>query len=162
MTAPQRVTRRTVIAAAPDRVWERVASMDGINAELMPYLRMVLPRRHRGKTIADVEPGVRIGKVWLLYGGFLPLDYDDLTIAELRPGIGFRERSSMLTMTSWRHDRTLTPISPSSPDSPEATEVLDEVAFLPRLPLRPLSPVLRWFVGHLFRHRHARLSAQFA
>ncbi|MXP21250.1 hypothetical protein GIY30_07770 [Gordonia sp. HNM0687] len=149
-------TQRTVVAAPVDLVLERVTSMDGINDELMPYLKMRLPRHHRGKTIADMEIGQPLGKVPLLFGGFLPLDYDDLTLAELTPGRGFREASSMASMTVWRHARTLTALSPTS------TEVVDELDFRPRLPLRPLAPLLALFVANLFRHRHRKLLAHFA
>ncbi|MFW0793027.1 hypothetical protein AAFP30_04370 [Gordonia sp. CPCC 205515] len=146
-----RVVQRSVVDAPIDVVWDRVASMAGINDELMPYMKMVLPRRHRGKSIADIEVGVPVGKVWLLYGGLLPLDWDDLTIVELTPGVGFRDESSMATMKVWRHTRRLTPMSEG------ATEVSDVLEFAPRLLLRPVTPLLVWFVGHLFRHRHGRL-----
>ncbi|ACY22080.1 conserved hypothetical protein [Gordonia bronchialis DSM 43247] len=149
-----RVVQTSVVHAQPDAVWDRVASMPGINAELMPYMRMVLPRRHRGKTVADIEVGVPVGKVWLLYGGFLPLDYDNLTIAELVPGSGFREESSMLAMAIWRHTRRLTTVD-------GGTEVSDTLEFRPRRVLRPATPLLEWFVGHLFRHRHRRLADHF-
>ncbi|MEE4025881.1 hypothetical protein V1Y59_22550 [Gordonia sp. PKS22-38] len=148
--------QRSVIPAPAEAVWERVASVEGINDELMPYMRMVFPRRHRGKSVADIEVGAPIGKVILLYGGFLPVDFDDLTIVELTPGRGFREESSMASMTVWHHTRHLTALSQ------ERTEVVDDLAFRPRLPLRPLTPLLVWFVGHLFRHRHRKLMAHFA
>ncbi|MGV9710052.1 hypothetical protein ACWDTI_05255 [Gordonia sp. NPDC003424] len=150
-----RVTMRSEVAASSEAVWDRVASMAGINDELMPYMRMVLPRRHRGKTLADIEVGVPVGRVWLLYGGVLPIDWDDLTIVDLTPGVGFREESSMATMTTWTHDRRLA----SRPN--RGTEVTDVLEFRPRLPLRPLTPILEWFVGHLFRHRHRRLARYF-
>ncbi|MET9200512.1 hypothetical protein [Gordonia sp. NPDC003585] len=155
-TALSRVGQTSVLNVPSETAWERVASMDGINAELMPYMKMVLPRRHRGKTIADIEIGEPVGKVWLLYGGVLPLDYDDLRIVELTPGVGFREESSMVTMKTWTHTRRLTALDDSR------TEVSDVLEFRPRLLLRPLTPYLVWFVGHLFRHRHRRLAAHFA
>ncbi|WP_124706816.1 SRPBCC family protein [Gordonia insulae] len=147
-------TQRSVIRAPIDDVWTRVASMEGINDELMPYMRMVLPRRHRGKSLADIEVGVPLGKVMILYGGLLPADYDDLTIVELTPGRCFREESSMASMAVWHHERRLSPTR-------DGTEVVDELHFRPRLPLRPLTPGLVWFVGRLFRHRHRRLAAHF-
>ncbi|ROZ87675.1 hypothetical protein [Gordonia sp. OPL2] len=148
-------TQRSVIGAPIEHVWARVASMEGINDELMPYMRMVLPRRHRGKTIADIEVGVPIGKVMILYGGMLPVDYDDLTIVDLSPGTGFREESSMASMSVWHHERRL------STAASGGTDVVDTLQFRPRLPLRPVTPVLVWFIGHLFRHRHRRLAAYF-
>ncbi|MFI8770569.1 SRPBCC family protein [Gordonia sp. NPDC062954] len=154
--APLRsLTQRSVIPAPIDAVWDRVSRMEGVNDELMPYLKMMLPRRHRGKTLADIEVGTSVGKVRMLFGGLLPLDYDELTIVELTPGRGFREESSMASMRVWHHARTLTPLTA------ERTEVVDTVALRPRLLLRPAAPLLARFVEHLFRHRHRRLAAHF-
>ncbi|MFT4088814.1 MAG: hypothetical protein QM658_16990 [Gordonia sp. (in: high G+C Gram-positive bacteria)] len=145
--------QRTVLPIEQQRVWERVASIEGINDELMPYMRMVFPRRHRGKTLEDIEPGMRVGKVWLHLGGVLPFDYDDLTITEFHPGVGFREDSTMLSMPQWRHTRTLRSLDD------ESTEVLDVVEFAPRIPM--FAPVARRIIAHLFRHRHRRLAKHF-
>lgn len=150
-----RFRRRSVIDAPAEQVWERVASVEGINHELMPYLRMVFPRRYRGRDIGDLESGLHVGRVWLLYGGFLPLDYDDLTIETLTPGRGFAERSAMLAMPVWHHDRTVQPL----PDG--RSEVIDDVGFTPRLPLRPVTPLLLRLLRHVFDHRHRRLVAHF-
>ena len=66
-------------------------------------MRMTVPRRLRGKTIDDVEPGEGLGRSWLLLFGLIPFDYDDLGLAELGPGHRFLERSTMLT--AHRHRR---------------------------------------------------------
>ncbi|MFW0787611.1 hypothetical protein AAFP35_24205 [Gordonia sp. CPCC 206044] len=150
------VIRRSVVAARPDEVWERVVTPEGINDELMPYMRMMLPRRHRGITVADVTPGTSLGRVWIFYLGVLPLDWDRMTIAELEPGRGFVEVSSMASMRIWRHERTLTE------RGTDGTEVIDRLRFTPRLLLRPASPLLEWFIGHLFEHRHRRLAKYFS
>ena len=72
----------SVINASRDAVWERIASFDGINAELMPYMRMTVPREHAATTIDTVPVGRPLGRAWIFYGGFLPLDYDALTLTE--------------------------------------------------------------------------------
>ena len=53
----------------------------------------------------------------------LPFDYDNLMIAELFPGRGFHEESTMLSMRLWRHERTL------EPDDTAKTLVRDRLTF---------------------------------
>ena len=143
------------VDAPEDLVWARVTAPDGFNDELMPIVRMTVPRAMRGKTIADVTPGERFGRSWLLLFGFLPFDYDDIGIAELGPGSRFLERSSMLTMREWEHERTVTPQG-------TVCDVTDRIGFTPRLVLRPLGPVLRAVYRQVFLHRHRRLRRYFA
>lgn len=117
------VQRTSMIDAPRAAVWHRVTSPDGINDELMPYMRMVMPRRHRGTSIADLRPGTSLGRVWILYLGVLPLDWDRLTLTEIDPEHHFQEVSSMISMRVWRHRRTLT----SRDDG--TTEVRDHLQF---------------------------------
>ena len=60
----RRFERTTAVAAPAERVWERIVSKEGINDELMPFMRMTMPRALKGKTIADVEPGQTLGRSW--------------------------------------------------------------------------------------------------
>ncbi|MDP3893205.1 hypothetical protein [Nocardioides sp.] len=152
--APLQVARTTRVAAPAGRVWDRVTTFEGINHELMPLMRMVLPRRYAGSTVDDLEPGQRVGRVWILYLGFLPLDFDDLTIAELEPGRRFLERSRMATMRTWQHERVVEPL----PEG-DACTLTDRLTFEPRM--RLLDPLLRRVVTFVFAHRHRRLLAHF-
>ena len=147
------LVRTSVVPTSSDVVWERVTDFAGVNHELMPFVRMVVPRERRGTTVDDAPVGRRLGRFWMLYLGFLPLDYDDLTLTELVPGSHFQEVSTMLTMRRWEHRRELRPLGP------ERTEVTDTVRFEPRLPL--LGGVAAFLVGRLFSHRHRRLVRSF-
>jgi hypothetical protein len=136
-----------------------VVTPEGINDELRPWMRMTVPRRLRGKTIDDVEPGQRLGRSWLLLFGLIPFDYDDLGLAELGPGHRFLERSTMLSMRSWEHERTVVPIGET------ACEVTDRVAFELRRPLAVvpgLANGVRAVLRRVFAHRHRRLARYFA
>lgn len=82
----------------------------------------------------------------------MPVEYDDLHIEAMAPGVGFAERSSMLTMRRWHHDRSVRPTGPMS------CTVLDRLAFEPRV---PVGAVAESIVGALFRHRHRRLRRRF-
>ncbi|MDO3399921.1 hypothetical protein QWI29_07760 [Mycolicibacterium neoaurum] len=146
----RRFRRVTEIDCATDTVWATVTTQPGINRELSPYLRMTMPRTFRGRSIADVEPGTRIGKSWLLLFGILPFGVDDITIAEITPGRMFREVSRMTGMRTWIHHRTLEPAG-------QATIVTDEITFASRLPVQGLGALMAAILSAFFAHRHRRL-----
>jgi hypothetical protein len=148
------VEQRSVVALSAGEMWARAVSAEGINDELAPILRMTTPAALRGKTIDDVDVGVPLGRSWILLGRLLPVDYDDLCLAELEPGRRFLERSSMLSMGVWQHERTVEPAGERS------CTVTDRLSFELRRPLAwiPGSERLATaIVRFLFRHRHRRL-----
>ncbi|GGU10311.1 hypothetical protein [Nocardioides albus] len=149
-----RIVRQTSTVAAPlDAVWRRVTDFEGINDELMPLMRMRVPAGIRDTAMDTVPLGVPLGRSWLFYLGFLPLDYDDLMVTELVPGSHFQEVSTMASMRRWTHRRELYAVDAGH------TEVTDVVGFEPRFAAlaRPLEPVVRC----LFVHRHRRLARHF-
>jgi ligand-binding SRPBCC domain-containing protein len=147
------VVTSSEVDAAPDAVWARVASLDGINHELGPWMRMTAPR---GATLSvdQVPVGERWFRSWILLFGVVPFDYDDLCVVRLDPGRGFLERSTMLSARLWEHERTLEPVEGG------ATRVTDRVHFEPRV--RPVARLQRVIVAATFRHRHRRLRRFFA
>jgi ligand-binding SRPBCC domain-containing protein len=150
------IERQTVIDAPADRVWARVVTPEGINDELRPWMPMSMPRGAKDLTVDTVPVGTPVGRCWMRLFGVLPFDYDNLMIAELWPGRGFDEQSTMLSMRSWRHERTL------SPGGDAETIVRDRLTFQLRLPLRVLTPVIAIGVRALFGHRQRRLHRHFA
>jgi hypothetical protein len=146
-------TVSSIVPAAPDEVWARVTTMAGVNDELMPVVRMTIPRELAAFTIADAPLGERAFRSWILLFGALPIDAHDLTLVGLDLGRGFHEHSSSLAQRHWIHRRTLTAV-------PEGTRVTDEIQFAPRLAF--LAPILRPLLHAIFRHRHRRLGRYFA
>ena len=146
------VERQSVLAATPEAVWERVSTFEGINDELGPVLRMTAPARVRRLEPAEVVLGERIFRSWVLLFGVLPIDYDDLTLVALEPGRSFHERSRMLSMRVWEHERTLTADG-------SGCVVRDRLGFEPRLP--GMGPLLERVIRATFRHRHKRLRRRF-
>ena len=150
------VARTTALAAPAPAVWARASRLAGVIAELRPILRMTTPRALRSATIADLQPGVPAGRSWLLLGGVLPVDYDDLCLAEIEPPRRFLERSRMLTMASWQHERVI------EPDASGGCEITDVLTFELRAPARSIpgmEALAERIVARLFRHRHERLVA---
>jgi ligand-binding SRPBCC domain-containing protein len=152
------VTQTSRIDAPADRVWARITSPEGINDELRPVLRMTLPRRLRGMTIEDAPIGEVVGRSWILLFGFLPVEYDDLRLVELDSGRRFLERSSMLSLKTWQHER----IVESAGD--RSCQVTDRLTFEARRPLAAIGGerIARATVARLFAHRHRRLARRFA
>jgi ligand-binding SRPBCC domain-containing protein len=143
----------SVVPAIPEAVWERVITPAGINHELRPWMVMTVPRGFKRLDPDSVVLGERIGRSWVLLLGLFPFEYDDVTLVELEPGRRFLERSPMLSMRSWQHERIVEPAEGGS-------RVTDRIRMEPRLglPGAPLRPVFK----AVFRHRHRRLRSWFA
>ena len=90
----------SALRASPAEVWARAATIEGVNAELAPFARMTSPGE------GEIRAGA-LGRSWILLGGVLPVDYDDLRLESVEPGRGFRERSTLGSCSAWHHDRTL-------------------------------------------------------
>jgi ligand-binding SRPBCC domain-containing protein len=146
------LTTTSTLAAPPAAVWQRIASMEGINHELGPWLRMTSPRGTE-LSVDQVPLGRRWFRSWVLLGGVIPFDYDDLCVERLEPGRGFLERSSMLSAGVWEHERTLEPLAGGG------TRLTDRVAFEPRVAV--IRRLHRAVIAATFRHRHRRLRAWF-
>lgn len=136
-------------------VWERVVSPGGINHEMRPWMTMTMPRAAIGLTVETVPLGQPVGRAWLRLFGVVPFDFDHMTIVELEAGSRFLERSTMLSMRRWEHERTLTPVM-------GGTRVRDRLTFEPRLPVPGLAALLARVVDAFFKHRQRRLRAYFA
>jgi ligand-binding SRPBCC domain-containing protein len=145
-----------IVDAPAEHVWARVVTPEGINDELRPWMTMSVPRGAEALTIDNVPIGTPIGRCWMRLFGVLPFDYDRLTIAELQPGLGFREESTMLSMRLWCHERTVTP------DGDGKAVVRDRITFQLRGVLRLLTPIVAAGLRALFGHRHRRLQRHFA
>ena len=150
------VEQRSDVAAPIDLVWQRVISPEGINDEMRPWLTMSMPRGAEGLSIDSVELGLPLGRAWIRLFGLLPIDYDHLSIAALEPGRSFHEKSTMLSMRSWQHERTLTPVTDT------VTRVHDRITFEPRMVLRPSAGLFRRAFAAFFAHRHRRLARHFS
>jgi ligand-binding SRPBCC domain-containing protein len=148
------VERTTELPAPAAGVWERVTSVEGVNDELRPWLRMTVPRGARGMSLEDVELNRPIGRSWVLALGVIPFDYDEITLVERGPGLRFLERSPMGSMRFWQHERLVERRG-------EATcAITDRLTFEPRV--RGSTRLVRGLVERIFAHRHRRLLRWFS
>lgn len=144
----------TGLAAPAAEVWAAALSEEGINYELGPWLRMTMPRSiEPGMTIDDAPLGEPLGRSWILLGRFLPLDYDDLCLAERGPGKRFLERSQLGSARRWQHEREVVATGDRS------CEITDRLELELRAPLRMIggTRIAERVVKALFTHRHRRL-----
>jgi hypothetical protein len=129
-------------------VWRHAVSPEGVNRELRPLLRMTFPAGTRDLT-AGWQAGHRCFRSWLLLGGLLPVEYDDVTFVAVEPGRRFLERSALFSQRVWEHERVVEPAA-------GGCRLRDRVRFESRLPgLEPLAAPLFRAVFRL-RHRNLR------
>lgn len=140
------------LAADPDVVWRQATDLPGVNSELMPLVRMTVPKGLVGARLDDLPVGRGAGRTWLLLFGVFPVDFDDLTIAEHGPGRRFLERSTMLTQSRWEHERTVAAVG-------GGCRVVDQLQWQGRN--RALGGLYRLAVPILFGHRHRRLRRRY-
>ena len=141
----------SVLSAEPERLWRHAVSPAGVNRELRPLLRMTFPAAGSDLT-ASWRPGKRLYRSWLLLGGLLPVEYDDVVFEEVEPGRRFLERSSLLSQRVWEHERSIEPAARGS-------RLTDRVRFEPRA--RWLGAVQAPLFRTVFRLRHRNLRRLF-
>lgn len=142
----------TTVGASADQVWQRVSTMQGVNAELGPWLRMSYPAEMSDLKAPGLPSNGPAFSSWLLLCGLLPIDRHHLGFDRILRGIGFDERSHSWTQRIWIHHRRVVA-------TPQGARIADELEFEPRLSF--MAPLLKAMVTATFRHRHRRLAETF-
>ena len=142
----------TRLRAPAREVWAHASRLSGVNAELAPLARMTSSRAFSELDLERAPLGTRAFRSWILAFGFLPIDYDDLTLIELEPGRRFLERSPMGTQRVWQHERIVEPAE-------GGCVVSDRVRFVPRIGL--LGPLHLAIFRLAFGLRHRNLRRRF-
>ena len=138
---------RSTLNADPAKAWQHATSPRGVNAEFWPFLRMTFPASVTDFS-RDWEPGRRLFRSWILLFGVIPIEYDDLSLSEVDEGRRFLERSEMLMVRSWQHERELLVTS-------SGVELVDRIVFESRVPA--LESIQGMIFRLIFRYRHFRL-----
>mgnify|MGYP001602215182 CR=1 FL=1 len=140
------------LAAPAAKVWARVSTMDGVNAELHPLMHMTAPAAFMAAKLEDAPLNQTLFRSWLLLFCVLPVDRHALMFERFHAGTGFDERSTSWSQKLWMHRRRVL-------GTADGCRVTDELEFVPRLGL--LGPLLKILVARIFMHRHHRLRALF-
>ena len=129
---------------SPDHV-SGLLTLDGVNRELSPLIRMTAPPEWSNRPIFEWPTGRVIFSSWLLLFGLIPIDRHKFFFQSIDRQRGFAEESSSLTNKLWHHRRDIDRNGTSC-------RVTDTVEFQCRLPLLEfiLAPVYRF----VFKHRH--------
>ena len=141
-------------ALACDRaeVWARVATMEGVNPEVSPFLKMTYPNNAPTLSSQHVPCNDVLFASWLLLFGVIPFDRHALAIESINDGVGFVEDSTSLLQRRWRHARTISELA-------GGCVVQDHLTVEPRL--AHAAPIVERVVRRLFNHRHRKLQQQF-
>jgi len=139
----------SMVAVSPGQAWQWATSPRGISTELWPIMKMTYPSWAGTLDLAGLPLGRRLFRAWILLFGIVPIDRSDLTVVELEPGRRFLERSPMLTMRLWQHERLVD-------GAGQHARITDRLTFTPRFAGR----LVAWFIARVFRHRHAVLRRQ--
>lgn len=153
MGTPVTIERTSELAAPRAEVWAVVSTMDGVNAELMPLVRMTHPAHLRSLEDRELVPGEIVFHSWLLLFGVIPFDRHALALESVDTGVGFEEESSSWVQRRWCHERTL------ADRADGGTSVTDRLEVEPRLGLA--RPLVGPIVARIFAHRHRRLVRRF-
>lgn len=123
-------------------------TMESVNYELSPLIKMTAPKRWRKFSIPEWETDKKLFDSVILLLGVLPIDLHHMTMKQVSEQ-GFVEHSTSLMNSYWQHKRDIT-------TSNNQVTVTDEVSFKSRLPF--VSLVVKPMYKQIFLHRHKRLS----
>ena len=143
----------SILDAPAAEVWRVVRTIEGVNAELAPWLRMTAPPAFTGRALDEAPLRTPIFASTLLFLGLVPFDRHRLSFESIASDEGFVERSTSLLHRAWRHERRV------RPSGPRSCTLVDDVDFVPRI--ASVHGGVRALVWRVFVHRHARLRARF-
>jgi ligand-binding SRPBCC domain-containing protein len=137
----------TTVAVGVKDVWDWITSWNAISKEMAPYLKMTVSAKAADVSLINYPLGKPMFESWIKLFGVIPIDYSQLTIISLEPGVGFIEQSPMASMNLWRHERRIQPAG-------NGCKIIDTLTFEPRF----LKNVLVKVVKAFFTHRHRMLN----
>lgn len=146
------MTFTTALPRPAEELWAHATTLEGINAELAPLLRIATPPGVVDlKTLHDHLASGRPLTAMLMGAGLVPLTWWEPTV-ELVGDRRFVEQSTMPPLSLWRHEREVR-------ETEGGCEVVDRVTFTPRFPWP--EPLVASTIRQLFEHRHAQLRHRF-
>lgn len=137
--------------SGPTRLAAELLSLNGVNYELMPLVKMTAPRAWRQRPVPEWPASDYLFSSVILLFGIIPVDLHRFGLLNTDKQ-GFSEVSTSLVMQTWRHERIIEKTGGGA-------RVTDRVEFQPRLAL--LAAVLRPIYRRVFEHRHRRLRQRY-
>ena len=126
-------------------------SMDGVNYELFPLVKMTAPPEWADKPLIYWPLKSDLFTSTILLFGLIPVDLHKFKLKEVHIS-GFNESSSSTWNKEWHHQRTIS-------EQGSGCLVHDVVEYVPNVSLlgRTSMPVYK----AIFRHRHRRLRTKY-
>jgi len=140
------------LAAPPVAVWEQVASVTGVNAELMPVVRVTFPRAARGLTATGSIPSGRYFVVCCCCSACCLSTSTRSRSPASYPGVAFSNRRPRFCTAAGSTSACSTPRA-MGPESAIAS-ISSAGCLVSGVALVPV-------VRAIFRHRHAQLRRHF-
>ncbi|MCE9598137.1 MAG: hypothetical protein K8S54_09245 [Spirochaetia bacterium] len=97
----------SLLNTTPTVLKEHSSRIAGVNREMFPIARMTVPAEYASMDLSQAQPGKKLFRSWILFLGFIPIDYDDITFTDIFPDGGFQESSTMATNRIWKHRRAI-------------------------------------------------------
>lgn len=129
---------------SPEEV-NRLLTMEGVNRELRPLIRMTAPSGWSRKPVSEWPVGKTLFSSWILLFGVIPVDRHTFFFQSTDGQGGFTETSRSCTNKLWQHQREIV-------RSDASCRVTDTVEFECRVAV--LAYVLAPIYRLIFRHRH--------
>ncbi len=143
---------QTEVKAPPEEVWNHASTMAGVNRELSPLIRMTFPRVCEILCAETMERQGGSFTSWIFLFGILPVDRWKMRFEEFGPGFRFLERSKVISLQFWEHERTVF-------ESNGGSLICDRIKFIPKV--RLLGPIVAFIMIAVFRNRHRNLKKIF-
>jgi len=144
-------TIQSDLAIEPDAFWT-ATSMDSVNWELGPIVKMTAPNPWKHSPMSQWEVDRDLFASWILLFGCIPIDRHAFRLRENGKSLGFCESSSSWINRQWQHDRSIVACA-------AGCTVSDRVTVEGRIPI--LSPLLMPVYKFIFRRRHRRLRKKY-
>ena len=135
------------VAGNATLISQKHLTMEGVNFELMPLIRMTAPANLYTCHLKELSANTKSFNSLVLLLGFIPVDIHSFAFLELDEQ-GFSEQSSSLLNSLWQHERLIKACD-------DECIIIDEISFVTRIKL--LSPLLLPIYKAIFKHRHKRL-----
>ena len=127
-------------------------SMEGVNFELFPWIRLTYPKGSYLFKKNIKPPGQFLFRSLTLFLGIVPIDLHSFYFYSLDFDGHFVEMSNSLVFKQWNHTRII-----SSIDGGSLLE--DYLEFSPRLVL--FRKLVKFLINRVFLHRHNKIKKKF-
>lgn len=143
------VTVSSRLEVSPGELWAQVASAEGVNYEMGPWLGFEPPE---GPDLLEAAASGEVLNLKVKGPLGLPLGHYPLHLVRFEEGRGFLEQTRMLPFLIWQHERRI------EPDG-DGSLITDRLGW--RWRARFLDPFFRVGTRAFFRHRHRKIRSRF-